>query len=72
MYYKDYIRQMCIVFDIQHVQFPLCTFKCFFYFNYLCIKFSFMTLVLYLVDLKNKDQQLYYIHLNQKNCTIIL
>lgn len=31
-----------------------------------------MTLVLYLVDLKNKDQQLYYIHLNQKNCTIIL
>lgn len=59
MYYKDYIRQMCIVFDIQHVQFPLCTFKCFFYFNYLCIKFSFMTLVLYLVDFKNKDQQLY-------------
>lgn len=59
MYYKDYIRQMCIVFDIQHVQFPLCTFKCLFYFNYLCIKFSFMTLVLYLVDFKNKDQQLY-------------
>lgn len=69
VYYKDYIRQLCIVFYKQHVQYHFVFLSAFFYFIYLCIKFSFMTLVLYLVDLKSEDQRLYR-QLNQKTAPL--
>lgn len=67
MYYKDYIRQLCIVFYKQHVQYHF-VFLSAFFISFISV-FSFMTLVLYLVDLKSEDQRLYR-QLNQKTAPL--